>query len=72
MAQLQGIKVKLVAKDYSHEEGIDFDETFAQVSNYNLSGIFSSCHVKNTFLNGEPEEEVYVCQLPGFEDSKFP
>ena len=28
--------------------------------------------VKSDFLNGELEEEVYVEQLPGFVDSKFP
>ncbi|GJR82919.1 putative ribonuclease H-like domain-containing protein [Tanacetum coccineum] len=28
--------------------------------------------VKSTFLYGKIEEEVYVCQPPGFEDLKFP
>ncbi|GKA63834.1 putative ribonuclease H-like domain-containing protein, partial [Tanacetum coccineum] len=28
--------------------------------------------VKSAFLYGTIEEEVYVCQTPGFEDSQFP
>nr|GFB44646.1 hypothetical protein [Tanacetum cinerariifolium] len=49
-------KVRLVAQGYTQEEGIDYDEI----------------DVKSAFLYGTIEEEVYVCQPPGFEDPHFP
>ncbi|GJW07599.1 retrovirus-related pol polyprotein from transposon TNT 1-94 [Tanacetum coccineum] len=49
-------KVRLVAKGYRQEEGIDFEESFAPMD------------VKTAFLNGELKEEVYVSQLEGFVD----
>ncbi|GJV26629.1 putative ribonuclease H-like domain-containing protein [Tanacetum coccineum] len=48
-------KARLVAQGYTQEEGIDYDEM----------------DVKSTFLYGKIEEEVYVCQPPGFEDPDF-
>ncbi|GJY88119.1 putative ribonuclease H-like domain-containing protein [Tanacetum coccineum] len=48
-------KARLVAQGYKQEEGIDYDEM----------------DVKSAFLYGTIEEEVYVCQPPGFVDPEF-
>ncbi|GKC85925.1 putative ribonuclease H-like domain-containing protein [Tanacetum coccineum] len=76
-------KARLVAQGYTHEEGIDYDEVFAPVARIEAIRLFLAyasfkdfvvyqMDVKSTFLYGKIEEEVYVCQPPGFEDLKFP
>ena len=76
-------KVRLVAKGYNQEEGIDYDETYAPVvrleairmllsfASYKNFKLYQK-DVKSTFLNGFFEEEVYVEQPPGFESFDFP
>jgi hypothetical protein len=76
-------KARLVAKGYSQVEGLDFDETFAPIARLESIRIllaYATYHgfklyqmdVKNAFLNGPIQEEVYVEQPPGFEDSEYP
>ena len=76
-------KARLVAQGYTQEEGIDYDEVFAPVARMEAIRIFLAfaafkgfkvyqMDVKSAFLYGKIEEEVYVCQPPGFEDPKFP
>ena len=76
-------KARLVAKGYSHQEGIDYDETFAPVARLEAIRMFLAytahkkfkvfqMDVKSAFLNGELEEEVFVEQPPGFIDPNFP
>nr|GEV60081.1 retrovirus-related Pol polyprotein from transposon TNT 1-94 [Tanacetum cinerariifolium] len=55
-------KARLVAQGHTQEEGIDYDEVFAPVSRIEAIRLFL----------GKIEEEVYVCQPPGFEDPDFP
>ena len=74
-------KAWLVAKGYTQTYGLDYEETFALVAKMNSIRILLSLatnldwplhqfDVKNTFLHGDLEEEVYMDILPGFEDSK--
>ncbi|GKB84431.1 putative ribonuclease H-like domain-containing protein, partial [Tanacetum coccineum] len=76
-------KSRLVAQGYTQEEGIDYDEVFALVTRIEAIGLFLAyasfkdfvvyqMDVKSAFLYGKIEEEVYVCQPPGFEDPDFP
>ncbi|KAJ9546421.1 hypothetical protein OSB04_018964 [Centaurea solstitialis] len=76
-------KALLVAQGYRQEEGIDYDETFAPVARLEAIRLFLAfaahmnfkvyqMDIKNAFLNGKLNEEVYVAQPPGFVDPKFP
>ncbi|GJS27343.1 putative ribonuclease H-like domain-containing protein [Tanacetum coccineum] len=72
-------KARLVAQGYTQEEGIDYDEVFAHVARIEAIRLFLAyasfigfivyqMDVKSAFLYGTIEDEVYVCQPPGFED----
>ncbi|GJZ38124.1 putative ribonuclease H-like domain-containing protein [Tanacetum coccineum] len=68
---------------YTQEEGIDYDEVFAPLARIETIRLFLAyasfkdfvvyqMNVKSAFLYGKIDEEVYVCQPPGFEDPDFP
>ncbi|GJS92381.1 putative ribonuclease H-like domain-containing protein [Tanacetum coccineum] len=76
-------KARWVAQGHTQEEGIDYDEVFAPVARIEAIRLFLAyasfkyfivyqMDVKCAFLYGKIEEEVYVCQPPGFEDPHFP
>lgn len=70
-------KASLVAKGYAQSYGIDYQETFALVAKMNSERVLISLavnqgwlllqfDVKNAFLHGDVEEEVYMNTPPGF------
>nr|GEW75332.1 hypothetical protein [Tanacetum cinerariifolium] len=76
-------KSRLVAKGYAQKEGIDFEESFAQVARLEAVRLFIAytahksftvyqMDVKTTFLYGPLKEEVYVNQPDGFVDPYHP
>nr|GEW84206.1 ribonuclease H-like domain-containing protein [Tanacetum cinerariifolium] len=64
---------------HTQEEGIDYEEVYAPVARIEAIRLFLAyasfmgfmvyqIDVKSAFLYGNIEEEVYVCQPPGFKD----
>nr|GFB67797.1 retrovirus-related Pol polyprotein from transposon TNT 1-94 [Tanacetum cinerariifolium] len=75
-------KVRLVAQGHIQEEGINYEEFFAPVARIKairlllayasfMGFIVDQMVVKSAFLYGTIDEEVYVMQPPGFQDSQF-
>ena len=76
-------KVRLVAKSYNQEEGIDYDETYAPIARLEAIRMLLAytsymnfklyqMDVKNVFLNGVISEELYVEQSLDFESPLLP
>nr|GEX09594.1 retrovirus-related Pol polyprotein from transposon TNT 1-94 [Tanacetum cinerariifolium] len=74
---------RLVAKGYSQQEGINFEELFAPVARLEVVRLFIAyiahksflvywMDVKTTFLNDPLKDEVYVNHLDGFVDPHHP
>jgi hypothetical protein len=73
---IERYKVRLVAKGYSQQYGMDYEETFAHVAKMTtiitliavaliLQWHISQLDVKNVFLNEVLQENVYIAPLPG-------
>nr|GEY46864.1 retrovirus-related Pol polyprotein from transposon TNT 1-94 [Tanacetum cinerariifolium] len=76
-------KASIVAQGHTQEEGIDYKEVFAPVARIEAIRLFLAyasfmgfpvyqMDVKSAFLYGNIEEQIYVCQPPGFEDPEYP
>jgi hypothetical protein len=69
---------QLVAKGFSQQEGIDYEETFAPTTKMSTIRLVLAMaaqfgwkvhqmDVKSAFLNGDLQEEVYMYQQQGFQ-----
>ncbi|KAG8482655.1 hypothetical protein CXB51_024461 [Gossypium anomalum] len=79
---IQKHKAQLVAKGYSQQEGMDFEEKYSPVAHFETVRVFLALttqlqlsvyqfDVKSAFLNSDLVEEVYVSQPPGFANNGF-
>jgi hypothetical protein len=76
-------KARLVAQGYTQQKGLDFQKTFAPVARMTSQRIVITTaaaeglelfqiDIKNAYLNEEIDTDIYMKQLVGFEDPRYP
>ena len=76
-------KARLVARGFSQQYGLDYDETFSPVAKLTTVGVLLALvgsknwnlwqmDVKNAFLHGELDREIYLDQPMGFQSQGHP
>lgn len=78
--EIDRYKARIVARGFTQQHGIDYDETFSPVVKFPSIRIILAIaasknlqlkqfDVKTAFLNSELEEEIYMTQPKGFDDN---
>ena len=77
IGEIDRLKARLVVKGYTHVYGLNNFDTFSHEIKINMFvfsllwlpfviGLFTSLTLKNAFLHGDLEEEIYMEQPSGF------
>lgn len=80
MGSLERYKVRFVAKGYTQTYRVDYQETFTPIAKMNMGRILLSLpfnydwdlqhfDVKNVFLHGDLQKEIYMEIPHGFENN---